>query len=172
MPTRDEALAAFDAARDAFVAMYDGVPDEALRYLRQGDDYAFGGLVTHATAVLEHYLLVLQLIVQADFAAVHAVDPDGFWDAAAARAKSGPAPGEGGAELARMGARHADVVAAAGTIAQEDWDRKADVRYGDAAEPYPSSPADVLDWLVAHYREHIPQAGELFEEWRRSRAAD
>ena len=38
------ALAAFDSARDAFLAAFAQAPDEALGYVPQGDEYALGVL--------------------------------------------------------------------------------------------------------------------------------
>ena len=38
-----------------------------------------------------------------------------------------------------------------------------------AAEALPTSPGDIWGWLNDHYREHVPQVGELHREWEASR---
>jgi hypothetical protein len=164
--SRGEALAAFEDARDVFVSAYDAVPDEALAYLKPGDDYALGGLIVHAQAVIEHYLLVLDALLDADFEPTRADDPPGFWEGAAAAAKEGLRPADRAQAFSDLAERHTTFVEKAGTLPETDWERKADVVYGDAGEPYPTSPADLCGWLVAHYLEHIPQIEELLEEWR------
>ena len=54
----------------------------------------------------------------------------------------------------------------------EDPTRKAQVWYSGADSPYPTSPADVLNWLTGHYREHVPHIESLVAEWREASAHD
>ena len=93
-PDRDTALNEFESARAAFVDAYAGVPDEALAFLKPGEDYALGGLVTHVIAVLEHYRFVLSAIVDAGFGEVRPEDPPGFWEQQGLRAHAGLQPDE------------------------------------------------------------------------------
>ena len=67
-----------------------------------------------------------------------------------------------------MRAEHAAVVAAAQSIGDDDWVRKTEVTYEVGAEPFPSSPDDVLTWLRDHYREHVDQCPDLVAEWARA----
>jgi hypothetical protein len=164
--TRGEALAAFEDARDLFVSAYDGVPDEALAYLKPGDDYALGGLVVHAITVVEHYQLVLDTLLAAGFRPSRAEDPPGFWEAAAAAAREGLQPADRARAFSDLRRRHVAFVEKASAVPESDWERQADVFYGEAAEAYPTSPADVCGWLIAHYLEHIPQVQELLEDWQ------
>src|SRR5258708_22780217 len=98
-PDRDTAMKEFEAARAAFLDAYAGVPDEALTFLKPGEDYALGGLVTHATAVLEHYQLVLTTVLDAGFGEVRPQDPPGFWENQGLEAPAGLPLGEPDAAL-------------------------------------------------------------------------
>lgn len=166
MTTREEALASFDDARQLFVGAYADVPDEALAFLVPGEDYALGGLVVHANAVLDHYQFVLEAVTGGGFGTVRAVDPPGFWDQAGEAAKAGLTPAGRAGAFAGLDARHTRFLDAARVLPEEDWVRKAEVFYGDAQEPYPTSPEDILGWLIAHYLEHVPQVSELHRAWR------
>ena len=166
MASREEALASFDDARKLFVGAYADVPDEALAFLVPGEDYALGGLVVHANAVLDHYQFVLETVVGGGFATVRAADPPGFWEQAAQAAKAGLGAADRAGAFAGLDARHARFVDAARALPEEDWERKADVFYADAQEPFPTSPEDILGWLVGHYLEHVPQVSELHRAWQ------
>lgn len=168
MTTRDEALAAFDASKEAFTAAYESVPDEALAFLKPGDDYALGGLVTHAVGVLEHYNLVLSAVVDGDFAEVRPEDPPGFWETLGQRCQTGLQRGERESAFAELDRCHGEFVAAVRSLPEDDWDRKAPVWFGTAEEPLPTSPADIWGWLNDHYAEHVPQVHELVAEWQKS----
>jgi hypothetical protein len=54
-------------------------------------------------------------------------------------------------------------------VPDEDFERKAPVRYEPGAEPYTTSAADVAGWLTGHYQEHVPQIRQLLDDWRASR---
>jgi ketosteroid isomerase-like protein len=161
----EAALIDFDTARDAYLAAMRSVPADALGYLKPGDDYALGGLAVHVTFVLEHYVNVLEALVAAGFAECRALDPEGLEQRALTRAKSALQADEVGAELATTERLHQQVRAILDRLA-EDRIRKAPVWYGAAEEPYPTSAADVLDWLTGHYREHVPHIEALLAEWR------
>src|SRR2546426_1421936 len=97
--SRDAALAELEAARASFVGAYDAIPGEALSYLKPGEDYALGGLVTHVVAVLEHYQLVLSAGLHAGVGEVRPRDPPGFWGQPGLPAPPGPPPGARAAAL-------------------------------------------------------------------------
>jgi hypothetical protein len=163
-PRSEAALRDFDEARQSFQGTLEGAPEGALAYLKPGDDYALGGLTFHVNVVLEHYLQVLQGVMASGAGEVRLPDRAAKFDAAHARAKAGLQPGELGPVLARTGSLHSQVRTLAASVAPSDWGRQATVRVG-AEPPYQASPADVLGWLVDHYREHVPQAGDLLREW-------
>lgn len=169
-PDRASALAQFDASRDAFVGAYADVPDEALAFLKEGEDYALGGLLPHAIAVLEHYLLVLSSVVESGFAEVRPEDPPGFWENQGLEAHDGLQPEERLGAFAELARHHDAFVAAVQALPEQDWNRTAPVWYGTAGEALPTSPADIWGWLNDHYLEHIPQVSELRAEWEASRA--
>jgi DinB superfamily len=167
--TRAAALARFEDARSRFEGQLREAPDESLRHLEPGDDYALGGLVHHVAAVLEHYLGVLHAIIDGGFAATMARDRPGLFEEANARAKAGVTPDELEEALRDVERLHGAVAAALAEIGDDDYERKVPVTYEPGAEPYPTSPADVLGWLSDHYEEHVPHAEQLLASWRAQR---
>jgi hypothetical protein len=166
---RETALADFDRSRDEFLAALQAAPDESLSYLRSGDIYAIGGLVVHCNRVLKHYQRVLQHLAEAGVGEFRATDPPGETAEADRRALAGLAPAERSTELTELGTLHQGVRQAALRVAAAKWEEKTPVFYGAAPDAYPTSPDDVIGWLRDHYREHVPQTGELLAEWRASR---
>ncbi|HKV86668.1 MAG TPA: DinB family protein [Candidatus Dormibacteraeota bacterium] len=164
--SRDSDLADFDGARQEWEAAFGRVPDEALQYLRPGDDYALGGLQVHVNWVLLHYSRVLDGIIAKRFAPLEPQDSPGESDEVGRRAKAGMNPNERKRSLDEMGRLHAAVRGAASRLQAADWSRKAAVVYGAGQDPYPTSPEEILGWLRDHYREHVQQSAELVEEWR------
>lgn len=155
---RDAALADFEAARREWEEAFALVPDDALTYLKAGDDYALGGLQVHVNWVLAHYLRVLegQVVVQ---------DPPLSTDA-----KLGLTGAKRRKSLTEMDRLHTAVQRVALRLPESDWQRTTPVVYGPGQDPYPTSPDNVIEWLRDHYREHVAQCGDLIEEWRASRA--
>ena len=166
---RETALAEFDRSRDAFLDALRPAPDESLGYLREGDIYAIGGLAVHCNWVLRHYRRVLDGLASGGGAELTAKDPAGEQDEANRRALAGLTPEQRAPELAELSSLHAEVSQAALRIAEDAWERKTPVLYGDAADAYPTSPDDVIGWLRDHYREHVPHAAELLAEWQSTR---
>jgi hypothetical protein len=160
------ALSDFDSARVAFQTTIVDAPESSLDYLKPGDDYALGGLVYHVNAVLEHYMGVLDALDTSGFQETEAKDRPGLFEEANARAKAGLDPSERDAILSAMAQLHSDVRGRAAGFSEADFERKAPVRYESGADPYPTSPADVLGWLTEHYREHVPHAEQLLASWR------
>jgi hypothetical protein len=168
---RDGALAAFAQARDGYVNAYQPVPDEALAFVPQGEDYTLGGLVVHVTDVLEHYTRVLDGMLGAGFGQVRVVDPDEGRAELDALIRDGYPPAERSQKLAEMRTVHDGLAAKVATLSSLEFTRKAPVLYGpDTTEPYETSVADILGWLTDHYQEHITQAGELLTSWKGARS--
>jgi DinB family protein len=166
---REAALADFEAARAEWESALGKVPDEALAYLKPGDDYALGGLQVHVNWVLVHYGRVLDAMIAGGFAPIGPKDAPGEPEAVNKKARAGlTAAGRRGA-LAEMANLHQSVVRGVQTIAADDWSRKAPVVYGEGQEPYPTSPEDVIGWLREHYREHVGQSADLIASWRADR---
>ena len=166
---REAALADFAAARSEWESAFANVPDDALGYLKQGDDYALGGLLIHVTWVLTHYRRVLDGIIAARFGQLGPQDAPREAEAAGQQARVGLAAGQRAKTLAEMGRLHAAVVTAVTRLPEGDWWRKAAVIYGEGQDPYPTSPEDIIGWLREHYREHVEQSADLVADWRATR---
>src|SRR5215212_4016507 len=75
--TRDEALRAFERARAEFKQAYRDVPDAALNYLPEGDDYALGGLIVHVANAMENYVKVIGQMRSRGFNQLRAAEGSG-----------------------------------------------------------------------------------------------
>jgi DinB superfamily len=165
---KDEALSDFEASRKEWDAAFAQVPDEALKYLKPGDDYAIGGLQVHVNWVLVHYRRVLDGLLDHEFAGLPPLDPPGENAEFNRRAKVGLTP-EGRREaLADEASVHGAVLETANALPAESWSRKAPVVYGEGQDPFPTSAEDVIGWLADHYREHVQQCPELVADWRKT----
>jgi hypothetical protein len=163
------ALQSFDAARDTYFDAFGKVPAEAVPYLKAGDDYSIGGIAVHVVYVLEHYINVLDAIAAADFAECRPQDPGGLEARALAKAKGHLSATEVDTELATTERLHVALTKRVNSLSQ-DWSRKAPTWYGDAAEPYPTGPGDVLQWVTDHYLEHVPHMAQLVADWEKNPA--
>jgi DinB superfamily len=166
---KDAALADFDKARGDWESALGQVPDEALAYLKPGDDYALGGLQVHVNWVLVHYRRILDGLIAGDFAPLDPLDPPGENDEVNRKAKAGLSADGRRTALAEMAVLHKAVLAAASGLPDESWSRKAPVVYGAGQDPYPTSAEDIFGWLSDHYREHVQQCPELVASWRATR---
>ena len=163
---REAALSDFEAARAEWESALAKVPDEALVYLKAGDDYALGGLQVHVNWVLVHYSRVLDAMVAGGFAPIGPKDATGEAEAANQKAKAGLTAAGRREALTEMASLHQSVVRGVQGMAADDWSRKASVVYGEGQDPYPTSPEDVIGWLREHYREHVGQSADLVASWR------
>ena len=168
---RDAALADFEAARAEWEAALAKVPDEALGYLKPGDDYALGGLQVHVNWVLRHYGRVLDGLIADGFGPMAAADPPGEWEAFNEKAKAGLTAAGRIQAVVEMTGLHHSVIKAARALELGDWWRKAAVVYGEGKDPYPTSPEDLIGWLRDHYREHVDQSADLVASWRKTTKA-
>lgn len=168
---REATLAALGGARGEWEAAFARVPDGALAYLKPGDDYALGGLQVHVNWVLLHYRRVLEGMLARKFERLEPQDAPGEEAASREAARLGLDVDRRKRALDEMSAHHEAVLRALKKVAAADWDRKSPVVYAAGQEPYPTSPADIVEWLTGHYREHVQQATDLADEWRSSKAA-
>jgi DinB superfamily len=163
---RQSALADFEAARAEWAASFERVPDQALAYLKPGDDYSLGGLQTHVNWVLLHYRRVLDGIIAGGFGELGPQDGPGEAVEAGRRARLGMTPEERRGALDEMARLHSAVLAAVTRLEEGDWRRQARVVYGAGQDPYPTSAEDVIGWLRDHYREHVQQSADLVGAWK------
>lgn len=163
---REAALTDFEVARSEWETAFAAVPDEALGYLKPGDDYALGGLQVHVNWVLTHYHRILDAIITGGFAELPPQDPPGAEDRARDAAKRGLSVTERRKSIDDMAHLHEAVLSRVTQLPGSDWERKAAVVYRPGERPYPTSPEDIIGWLSDHYREHVQQSAELIEQWR------
>jgi len=157
---RENALADFDHARDDFEDAFEKVPDEALGYMPEGDDYSIGYLLTHITDVLTKYAGTVDKIQEAGYGEVHLSEdgePGVPADQTIVRAAS----------LEQMEAAHDTLAGKLREMAYKDFHRQAPVYYPGSTEPYPTGASDIIGWVTEHYREHIAHVAELLEGWNR-----
>jgi hypothetical protein len=166
---REAALADFEAARAEWESALAKVPDEALAYLKPGDDYALGGLQVHVNWVLVHYGRVLDAVIAGGFAPIGPIDAPGEPEAVNQKAKAGLTAAGRRQALTEMASLHQSVIRGVLGLAADDWSRKASVVFGEGQDPYPTSPEDVIGWLRDHYREHVSQSADLITSWRAGR---
>lgn len=166
---RAAVVAAFDRARDRFLAAFAEVPNEALTYLPEGDEFAIGALLLHVTDPLHNYTRLLGEMAASD----GRLDQGG--DLAQQEAQlqrraeiiaARPTAAERAALLAALEAAHQQFRARLLTIPDADFDREIDVVYPGSTEPYPTSPHMVAGWVIDHYDEHVPHVTALLEGWR------
>jgi hypothetical protein len=161
---RDSVLAEFDRARIEFEAALQRAPDAALRYKPAGEDYALGGLVVHVTDVLRRYALLVDALRAAESGALQAPESP-TPDEDAAQIREGFGAEARPAVLESMRSAHSALVDAVRNTPASAFDRQAAVTYGNASQPHPTAPHDVVGWVLDHYREHTQQVGDLVSAW-------
>jgi len=162
--SREAALAAFDEARDRFLAAFERVPDDALGFLKPGDELALGGLLPHVTWGLEQYGQLLDTIVAGGFGEMRKrLEPAELERIAAVVRRGIDAEGRP-AELGSLREAHAHLAGRVRALPEADYEHAAPVFYGDAAEAHPTSAAVIMGWMTGHYDEHVPQIADLLTE--------
>ncbi|MEO8287910.1 MAG: DinB family protein [Chloroflexota bacterium] len=168
---RETALANFDHARDDFETAFARVPDEALEWKPEGDDYTLGYLVPHVLSSIATYSTVLDRMAAAGYGPV----PPG-WEADEAMKDYNAemmaiyAAGAGRAPIIdELDAAHDRLASRLRELAYEDYSRPSPVHYPGGAEPFPTRAQDILAWLTDHYTEHIVQIDQMLKEWEKSK---
>jgi hypothetical protein len=172
---RQEALAAFDHAYAAFLAAFKEVPDEALSFLPEGDEYTLGVLLLHLQDPLRNYMALLDQMLQTNFAQIDQ-SKDAEYAAAQARrhaelVRQRPGPAERPAMLAELYAIHQQARARLAALDDNTFERPAPVIYAAGTAPYPTSARDIAGWLIDHYREHTTQTQAMLAQWQTQRQA-
>jgi hypothetical protein len=171
LPDRAAALADFSRARSEFEDAFGKVPDEAIGYRPPGDDYALGGLVVHVTDVLDHYAYVLDAIRAAGFGSVRVAEGATIAERRSpGTVASGFSDHERDAVLGAMRSAHDGLATTAEVLPTEAYTRKAPVSFGDASAPVDTSAADIMGWMIGHYREHVAQVADLVAAWKASKS--
>jgi DinB superfamily len=167
------ALAAFDQARDVFLAAFAQAPDEALPYVPPGDEYALGILPVHLQDPIHDYMDLFERIVRTDFASFDmSADADAAEKAEAsarhhrALAEQRPTGDDRAEMLADLARAHESVRARFAPLDDATFTRQAQVVFAGGGAPYPTSARIVVGWMTDHYDEHTQQVGELLTRWR------
>jgi hypothetical protein len=161
---RESVLNELDRARLEFEESLRRAPDAALRYKPAGEDYALGGLVVHVADVMRRYAHVADELRAANFEAFLAPD----WSTPAEDAaliREGFVGDKRPAVLEDMRSAHSAFVDAIRNTPESTFRKQAPVTYGSSSQAYPTAPADIVGWVLDHYREHTLQIGDLVTAW-------
>lgn len=156
------ALANFDHARDDFETAFQAVPDEALGYKPEGDDYTLADLLPHVTGSITRYINLLDKIKEAHFDEVR---PDPQAPPTTLTGRSIDRQNV----LLEMEAAHDTLASKLRDMLGDDFTRQAPVYFPGSTEPYPTGAADITGWLTDHYNEHTLQVAQMLEQ-RNSRS--
>jgi len=169
MIDREVALADFDHARDDFELAYSKVPDEALDFRPEGDDYSIADLLPHVIGSIRRYSKMLDLLKEVEYEELRLVanadEAELIERHRKDRSDVKKKPGQRMSALDEMEAEHDALAAKLRALAYDDYVRLAPVYYPGSEEAYPTRPADVTGWLSDHYREHVPHVAELLGRW-------
>ena len=168
IPAPLAAAHAFDAARAAFLAAFAQVPDAALSYLPEGDEYALGGLLMHLGNPLPRYTVLLARLIEARAAGVNPWSEDEEQSYRALREEAQAArPTE--ADRARLlnllDSAHAQFRARLVAFPPERFDLEVPVLYPHNPEPSPTSAHAVAGWMIDHYQDHTTQVQAMLANW-------
>jgi hypothetical protein len=172
---RAEVVAAFDVARDRFLAAFTEVPDEALTYLPDGDEFAIGALLLHVAQPLRDYTRLLGEMAASDGRLDQGrdlVQQEAQLQQRLAIIAARPTAAERAPLLASLEAAHQQFRARLLATSPADFDREIEVIYPGSTEPYPTSPRMVAGWVIDHYDEHVPQVAALLVGWRATNPDD
>jgi hypothetical protein len=172
---RESALAKFDHARDDFEAAFARVPDEALEWKPEGDDYTIGFLVPHVISSITNYSALLDRIETGGYGAQVAPgwEEDKTLTDSIAMLHAIYAAGAGRtAILDELDTAHDRLAARLRKLAYEEYSLQSPVHYGGSPDPFPTSAHDILGWLTDHYYEHVPHIEQLLEGWQKSKSKD
>lgn len=154
---QQSALANFDHARDDFETAFQSVPDEALSYKPEGDDYTLADLLPHVTGSITRYIHLLDKIKEAHYGEVR-LDPDGPSTTLTGRSIDRQNV------LLEMEAAHDTLASKLRETIGDDFTRQAPVYFPGAIDPYPTGAADITGWLTDHYNEHTLQVAQMLEQ--------
>ena len=169
---RETALANFDHARDDFVRAFAQVPDKALNYKPEGDDYSIGDLLPHVLNQINMYTVVLEVMDGLGWGLAHPFEGESrrMMGNFAAQMQALYAGGEGrDAIVEELEQAHDRLASRLREMANLEYSQKALVLFPSSDDPYPTSAADLLAWLTDHYNEHIAQVWQLLEAWEREK---
>ena len=169
---RETALANFDHARNDFLRAFAQVPDKALSYKPQGDDYSIGDLLPHVIGSIDMYTIVLETMEGIGWVLVHPYegDPGQMMKDRAAEMQALYAGGEGREGIvAELEKAHDRLASKLRDMVHEEYSRQAPVHYPTSEQPFLTSASAILGWLTDHYNEHIAQVWQMIEGWEKQK---
>jgi len=167
---KHDALKAYDDAYAAIAGVFGELPDEALSWLKPGDDYAIGGIAIHLIQSLDGYIGTLGALRAAGYRDAQSPGEDErAVDEQLAHARRGLTAAERRATFDEMRAKHARLREEAEAASEAQFGALVGVTYPGDEVPYPTSVALVMQWMTDHYAEHVPHIRELFAEWQKAR---
>ena len=169
-PGREAVVRSLDAAYAVFLAAVREVPDAALTFVPEGEEYTLGILPEHLCDSLWGYSSQLDAMVRTGFAPLD-LSGDRALNAAYAQrhaelAAWRPTAAERAEMLARLETAHQHARSRLAALDDGTFTRTAAVVYSAGTEPLPTSAQDIVGWLAGHYDEHTAQTGELLARWR------
>jgi hypothetical protein len=164
--TRPEALRTFEQARSDFKQAYADVPDAALHYLPEGDDYALGGLIVHVANAMENYVKLLGRMRSEGFRQTRSAEGSGETPEMLEALKHGFDGPERARHWSRLDGVHAALVNEVNALGENDFQRPAPVLFGTATEPMQTTAAMIMGWMIDHYRDHVGQVRDMLGEWQ------
>lgn len=167
---REAALVALDSAYARFLDAFRAVPDEALSFAPEGEEYTLGILPEHLCDPLYGYSSQLDAMARSAFAPLD-LSGDRARAASSERrhrqlAEWRPTGDEREETLARLNRAHQHARSTLATVDEESFTRTAPVIYSSGGAPLPTSARDIAGWLQAHYDEHTEQTGKLLAQWQ------
>lgn len=165
-----DALKAYDDAHAAIAGVFAELPDEALSWLKPGDDYAIGGIAIHLIQSLDGYIGTLGALRGAGYRDAESPGEDErAVDEQLAHARRGLTAAERRPIFGEMRAKHALLRDEADAASEAQFAALVGVTYPGDDVPYPTSVALVMQWMTEHYVEHVPHVRQLFAEWQKAR---
>jgi hypothetical protein len=164
---RKDALAKLDAAHAAIADAFAAMPDDALAWLKPGDDYAIGGVAIHLIQSLDGYIGTLAALDAAGYRDTEGPGEDEtIVDAQLAHARRGVSAAERSSTFAEMRTKHERLAALARRPSDAQFEALLGVTYPGDEAPYPTSVALVVQWMTDHYVEHVPHVQTLYSQWK------
>lgn len=170
--TQRQAIADFDRAYADFSQAFAEVPDEALTYLPEGDEYVLGVLPIHLANPIPYYVTVLDRIETAGFGPLDLTAEPEWPERVAQRARLHaevvalrPVAAERAPMLADLDAAHQAARQRFAACDPATFGRTASVVYEVGADAYPTSGHAIAGWLADHYREHTAQTRQMLARW-------
>ena len=154
---QQRALANFDRARDDFETAFQAVPDEALDYQPEADDYTLAELLPYITGSITQYSNLIDRIKEAHFGEVQ-IEPPARQDTLTGRSIDRQNL------LLELESAHDILAGKLRNMLGDDFNRQAPVYFPGTSKSLPTSPADITARLIDYYNEHTRYVAQIMEQ--------